>query len=163
MTDRGELEERVRKLEEQQRQTRGAVETTLAASSDARLLSAGADPDVSEVRVELRAHRSALNALRADQRGLVQTQRKLAQCQRNLEQSQRNLEQSQRNLEQSQRNLEQGQRELRTGLLAQGVRLDLLERDMHAGFDEMRDKFATVDAGLRQIVTLLDGRLDDGS
>ena len=75
----------------------------------ARVLAAGADRDVSDVRVELRAHRTALNALRDGRRELWK-----------------------------------GQRELR--------------EEMRAGFAAVESKFAVVNSGLRQIITLLDDR-----
>ena len=89
-----------------------------AAAAAARVLAAGAEHDVSEVRAELRAHTSALNALRETQ-------------------------------------------------LEQGRRLDRMD-DRFDGMDirfdgveaRMADGFATVGAGMAQIVTLLEG-LDD--
>lgn len=102
------VEREVARLREQQ-----ALTTSDAAA--ARLLSAGADHDVSEVRAELRAHTRAMNALRETQ-------------------------------------LEQGrQLALLDGRLG-GVdgRLDGLERKVDQGF-------ATVGAGMAQIVTLIEG------
>ncbi|MGH3710642.1 MAG: hypothetical protein ACRDRQ_21615 [Pseudonocardiaceae bacterium] len=62
-----DLETRVDILEREVAQLR---EQTALSSSDAaaaRVLAAGADHDVSEVRAELRAHTKALNALRETQ------------------------------------------------------------------------------------------------
>ena len=88
-------------------------ETASLAATDAGagVLAAGADHDVSQVRAELRAHTSALNALRETQ-------------------------------------------------LEQGRRLDGMDRRFDGLETRMTDGFATVGAGMAQIVTLLE-RLDD--
>jgi len=88
-------------------QLRGEVAEVRTAATAARLLASGADRDVSEVRAELPAHTSALNALR------------------------------------------EGQRELWEGQREQGVRIDSLEPEVRTGF-------ATANAGVAQIITLLD-------
>ncbi|MBV8542894.1 MAG: hypothetical protein JO364_14540 [Pseudonocardiales bacterium] len=80
-------------------------EQTALASSDAaaaRVMAAGADHDVSEVRAELRAHTRALNALRE------------TQLEQGREMREGFAEQSRRIDEQSQRFAEQG-REMREG------------------------------------------------
>jgi chromosome segregation ATPase len=107
MSETGDLERRVRRLEQEVPQLRGEVAEVRTEATAARFLAGGADRDVSEVRAELRAHTSALNALR------------------------------------------EGQRELWDGQREQGVRIDSLEREMRTGF-------ATVNAGVSQIITLLD-------
>lgn len=76
--------------------------------------------DLSEVRAELRAHTSALNALRDVQRELWV-----------------------------------GQRALKEGQRRQDGRIDSMEREMRSGF-------ATVNAGVAQIITLLDDRPPPG-
>ena len=93
-------------------------ETASLAATDAgaaRVLAAGADHDVSEVRAELRAHTSALNALRETQ-------------------------------------LEQGRR-----LDRMDGRLDRMDGRFDGMEARMADGFATVGAGMAQIVTLLEG------
>lgn len=63
----GDLEQRVSALEVE---VAGLREQTVLAQTNAeaaRVLASGADRDVSEVRAELRAHTSALNALRQTQ------------------------------------------------------------------------------------------------
>ncbi|HEY2766060.1 MAG TPA: hypothetical protein VGJ13_18925 [Pseudonocardiaceae bacterium] len=60
-----DLESRVASLEHEVVQLREQVALTNAAA--ARVLAAGADRDVSEVRAELRAHTQGLNALRETQ------------------------------------------------------------------------------------------------
>jgi chromosome segregation ATPase len=96
-------------------------ERTALAGSDAaaaRTLAAGADRDVSEVRAELRAHTSALNALRQSQ-------------------------------------IEFGYQLDRFGGRLDGVdgRLDAQAHAMSAGF-------GSLEAGMAQVVTLLEGLSD---
>ena len=123
VTEPGDLERRVRRLEEQGPELRGEVAAARTDAAAARVLAAGADRDVSEVRAELRAHTSARNALRESQRELCEGQRELTE----------------------------GQRELSAGQRAQGRQIDSLEREMRTGF-------ATVNAGVSQILTLLSDR-----
>lgn len=113
-----DIESRLSAVEREVAQLR---ETSSLAATDAgaaRVLAAGADHDVSEVRAELRAHTSALNALRETQ-------------------------------------LEQGRR-----LDGLDGRLDGLDGRIGRLETRMTDGFATVGAGMAQIVTLLE-RLDD--
>lgn len=62
-----DLEIRVRVLERENSEIRERLAVIGADVTAARMLAAGADHDVSEVRAELRAHTQALNALREDQ------------------------------------------------------------------------------------------------
>lgn len=62
-----DVERRVTRLERDVANLRGELTLTSSDASAARALAAGADRDVSEVRAELRAHTSALNALRQTQ------------------------------------------------------------------------------------------------
>ena len=110
-----DLESRLSAVEREVARLRETASLAATDAGAARVLAAGADHDVSEVRAELRAHTSALNALR-------QTQ------------------------------------------LEQGRRLDGMDRrfdSMDLRFDgletRMTDGFATVGAGMAQIVTLLEG------
>jgi len=105
------VERGVAQLREQQR----LIASDAAA---ARVLASGADHDVSEVRAELRAHTSALNALRETQ-------------------------------------LEQGRR-----LDSLDGRFDGMDGRLGRLETRMTDGFATVGAGMAQIVALLEG-LDD--
>ncbi len=61
------LESRVALLEREMVQLREQVALTSSEAAAARVLAAGADRDVSEVRAELRAHTQTLNALRETQ------------------------------------------------------------------------------------------------
>ena len=89
------MERRLRRLEQQGAELRDDVDAARRDAAAARVLAAGADRDVSDVRVELRE-------------------------------------------------LWEGQRELR--------------EEMRAGFAAIESKFAVVNSGLRQIITLLDDR-----
>jgi chromosome segregation ATPase len=62
-----DIENRVAVLERQFLRLREQVTLAVSEAAAARLLAAGADHDVSEVRAELRAHIQALNALRETQ------------------------------------------------------------------------------------------------
>ncbi|MGH3896891.1 MAG: hypothetical protein ACRDTA_01305 [Pseudonocardiaceae bacterium] len=61
------LESRVAILEREVARLREQAALTSSDAAAARVLAAGADHDVSEVRAELRAHTQALNALRETQ------------------------------------------------------------------------------------------------
>ncbi|RSN32213.1 hypothetical protein DL990_20040 [Amycolatopsis sp. WAC 01416] len=78
-----ELTQRVARLE---RQVAELTERSTDAAA-ARVLAAGADRDVSEVRAELRAHTGTLNALRQDQVDLREEMREgFAAVNRSLQQ-----------------------------------------------------------------------------
>lgn len=62
-----DLELRITSLEREVVRLREHVAVTSSDAAAARVLAAGADRDVSEVRAELRAHLQALNALRETQ------------------------------------------------------------------------------------------------
>jgi len=62
-----DIENRVSILEREVAQLREQTALTSSDATAARVLAAGADRDVSEVRSELRAHTRALNALRETQ------------------------------------------------------------------------------------------------
>jgi septation ring formation regulator EzrA len=62
-----DIESRLSAVEREVVQLREQTALAAVDASAARTLSAGADQDVSEVRAELRAHTSALNALRQTQ------------------------------------------------------------------------------------------------
>ena len=106
-----DIEGRLRAVERDVAQRAAQQRVIASDGTAARVLAAGADHDVSQVRAELRAHTSALNALR-------QTQ------------------------------------------LEQGRRLDGMDGRFDGLETRMTDGFATVGAGMAQIVTLLE-RLDD--
>lgn len=67
MPDSDDIETRVAILEREVAQLRERVALSSTDATSARVLAAGADHDVSEVRAELRAHTRALNALRETQ------------------------------------------------------------------------------------------------
>ena len=62
-----DIETRLAIVERDVTQLREQLALTISDASAARMLAAGADHDVSEVRAELRAHTQALNALRETQ------------------------------------------------------------------------------------------------
>ena len=103
-----DIESRLSAVERGVAQLRAQQELTASDAAAARVLAAGADHDVSEVRAELRAHTGALNALRETQ-------------------------------------------------LEQGRRLDGMDGRFDGIETRMADGFATVGAGMAQIVTLLEG------
>ncbi len=122
-----DLESRVASLEHE---VARLSEQAALASSDAaasRVLAAGADRDVSEVRAELRAHTQVLNALRETQLELQGAQIEFRETQ-----------------------LKQGQEliGLRRDLGAQGQELIGLREEMNEGF-------ATLATGIAEITTLL--------
>ena len=110
-----DIESRLSAVERGVAQLRAQQELTASDAAAARVLAAGADHDVSEVRAELRAHTGALNALRETQ-------------------------------------LEQGRR-----LDRMDGRLDGMDGRFDGIETRMADGFATVGAGMAQIVTLLEG------
>jgi hypothetical protein len=69
-----DVEARVSSLEREVARLREQVVLANSDAAAARVLAAGADRDVSEVRAELRAHTHALNALRETQLELRETQ-----------------------------------------------------------------------------------------
>lgn len=69
-----DIENRLTAVERDVAELRQRSELAATDASAARTLAAGADRDVSEVRAELRAHTSALNALRQTQ---IETAHKL--------------------------------------------------------------------------------------
>ncbi|MGH2707184.1 MAG: hypothetical protein ACRDJK_02695 [Actinomycetota bacterium] len=76
-----DLEVRVTALESEMAEIRNRIALSGSDAAAARVLAAGADHDVSEVRAELRAHTSALNALRETQLELRETQLELRETQ----------------------------------------------------------------------------------
>lgn len=67
MSNPEDLETRVSSLEREVSNLRDQVALSKSDAAGARVLAAGADRDVSEVRSELRAHTQSLNALRQTQ------------------------------------------------------------------------------------------------
>jgi chromosome segregation ATPase len=61
------LERELGRLREEAARDRASTEAARVDASAARVLAAGADRDVTEVRAELRAHTQSLNALRETQ------------------------------------------------------------------------------------------------
>jgi hypothetical protein len=62
-----DLEARVQRLEDEVVQLKDGLSVSRADAAAARVLAGGVDRDMSEIRVEMRAHRQALNALRETQ------------------------------------------------------------------------------------------------
>lgn len=67
MAEENDLARRVDALEDQGREMRAEIAAVRTDAAAARALASGADRDVAEVRAELRAHTSTLNALRETQ------------------------------------------------------------------------------------------------
>lgn len=79
MANAEDLENRVALLEREVARLREQAALTNSDAGAARVLAAGADHDVAEVRAELRAHTKALNALRETQLEQGQTLQEHAQ------------------------------------------------------------------------------------
>jgi DNA anti-recombination protein RmuC len=126
-----DIETRLAIVERDVTQLREQLALTISDAGAARMLAAGADHDVSEVRAELRAHTQALNALRETQ----------------LEQGR---EMREGFAEQGRRIDEQGQR-----IDEQTRRIDEQTRRIDEQTREMREGFATLATGMAQITTLL--------
>jgi hypothetical protein len=136
-----DLELRVTSLEREVIRLREQVTLTSSDAAAARVLAAGADRDVSEVRAELRAHTQGLNALRETQLELRETQLELRKTQ---------LAQAQEVTGLRQDVLAQGQEVtgLRQDVLAQGQEVTGLRQDVGAGF-------AALNTGIAEVTTLL--------
>ena len=123
-----DLEARLSAVEHEVARLRDEVAGSATDSGAARVLAAGADRDVSEVRAELRAHTSALNALRQSQLDL---ERKVdtgfGQVDARLDQMDARFEQ-----------------------------VDARFDQVDANFARVQEQFARVGAGLAQIVTLIE-------
>ncbi|MBV9314666.1 MAG: hypothetical protein JO100_13265 [Pseudonocardia sp.] len=88
----GDLEGRVRLLEQAVDQLREEMIVSRTDAAAARELAAGADRDVSEVRAELRAHTRVLNAVRENQLDLQSEVRDLQSEVRGLQAEVRDLQ-----------------------------------------------------------------------
>jgi chromosome segregation ATPase len=122
-----DVEARFTRLEHEVAELREQVALTRSDAAAARVLAAGADRDVSEVRAELRAHTQGLNALRETQ-----------------------LEQS-RALGEQRQEINGLRHEMREGFTSQGQRIDELEREMRGGFATMATGMAQITALLTDI------------
>ena len=127
-----DMESRLSAVEREVARLRETASLAATDAGAARVLAAGADHDVSEVRAELRAHTSALNALRQTQ---LEQGRRLDGMDRRFDGMDRRFDGMDRRFD------------------SMDLRFDGLET-------RMTDGFATVGAGMAQIVTLLEG-LDD--
>jgi chromosome segregation ATPase len=83
-----DLENRVTILEREVARLRDQAAITSSDAAAARVLAAGADRDVSDVRAELRAHTQSLNALRVTQLEMQESQREM---QREIQEIQQTL------------------------------------------------------------------------
>jgi hypothetical protein len=122
-----DIETRLAIVERDVAQVREQIALACSEAAAARVLAAGADHDVSEVRAELRAHTQALNALRETQLDLRETQ-----------------------LEQGRRIDEQG-REMRKCFDKQGRRIDEQGREMREGFATLATGMAKITALLTNL------------
>ncbi len=172
-----DLEQRIRDIERKMARLRTLIDVGAADSSAARLLAAGADGEVSDVRAQLRAHTAVLNALRqtqVEQGGtlashgevlvwhsevLASHTRTLDQHTRTLDQHTRTLDQHTRTLDQHTRTLDEHGRKLDTQSEILALHSEIL--DSHTESLQVLDErtaagFATMDVGMRQIVGLLE-------
>jgi hypothetical protein len=124
----GDLENRVGILEQEVAQLREQAALSSSDATAARVLAAGADRDVSEVRSELRAHTRALNALRETQ---LEQGRMLAEHGRILDEHGRILDEHGRML------------------IEHGRAIVSLDQKMSAGF-------TTLHTGMEKIIALLE-------
>ena len=122
-----DIETRLATVERNITQLREQLALTSSDAGAARLLAAGADHDVSEVRAELRAHTQALNALRETQ---LEQGHKIDEYGHKIEAHGRKID-------------EQGRK-----INEQGQKIDEQGRDMREGF-------ATLATGMAQITALL--------
>lgn len=118
-----DLTSRVTRLEDDVARLREACAVARTDADAARLLAAGADRDVSEVRAELRAHTLALNALRETQ---LEQGQLLGEHGRTLGEHGRLLDEHGRLLRELDRRMSDGFALLHTGM--QHI-VTLLERD----------------------------------
>jgi hypothetical protein len=130
MSEQGGVEGRLRRLEQQGAEPRDDVDAARRDAAAARVLAVGADRDVSDVRVELRAHRTALNALRDGQRELWEGQRELRD------------------------EMRAGFAAIEGRFAVMASNFAVVTNN----FAQVESKFAVVNSGLRQIITLLDDR-----
>lgn len=128
-----ELENRLGAVERDVSELRRQTTLAAADSAAARVLAAGADRDVSEVRAELRAHTGALNALR-------QTQIEMAHTIERIDDRLGGVEERLGGVETQMHGVDQ--------------RLGGVQHTMTTGF-------ATLGAGMNQIVTLLGGSSEE--
>jgi hypothetical protein len=124
----GDLANRVGILEQEVAQLREQAALSSSDATAARVLAAGADRDVSEVRSELRAHTRALNALRETQ---LEQGRMLAEHGRVLDEHGRILDEHGRML------------------IEHGRAIVSLDQKMSAGF-------TTLHTGMEKIIALLE-------
>ncbi len=158
-----DLESRLSAVEHEVALLRERQALTATDAAAARTLAAGADHDVSEVRAELRAHTSVLNALRQTQ---VEFGRQLEGVGRQLEGVGRQLDGVGQQLEGQRQELDgfgqqlDRQRQKLDGvgrqLVGQRQELDGFGQQLDGQRQAMDSGFAAVDAGLAQIVALLD-------
>lgn len=138
-----DLEARLSAVEREVARLRDEVAGSATDSSAARVLAAGADRDVSEVRAELRAHTSALNALRESQlhlertvdAGFAQVDARFAQVDTRFAQVDTRFAQVDARFDQVQAGFSQ----------------------VDANFAQVETRFAQVGAGLAEIVELVRG------
>ena len=131
-----DMESRLSAVEREVAQLRAIASLAATDAGAARVLAAGVDHDVSEVRAELRAHTSALNALRETQ---LEQGRRLDSMDGRLDSMDGRLDSMDGRLD---------------GMVG---RLDGVDGRFDRLETRMTDGFATVGAGMAQIVALLEG------
>ena len=148
-----DIESRLSAVERGVAQLRAQQGLTASDAAAARVLAAGADHDVSEVRAELRAHTSALNALRETQ---LEQGRRLDRMDGRFDRIDGRLDGIDGRFDRIDGRLDgvDGRLDRIDG------RFDGMDGQLGALESRMADGFATVGAGMAQIVTLLEG-LDD--
>lgn len=129
-----DIENRLTAVEREVAQLRAQTGLAAVDASAARTLAAGADRDVSEVRAELRAHTGALNALR-------QSQLEMGQQLTSLDQR-----------------LTDGFATAQADVTGLEQRLTTVQADVTGLERRLTDGFANTQAGLAQVVRLLEER-----
>ncbi|MBV9141473.1 MAG: hypothetical protein JO115_11240 [Pseudonocardiales bacterium] len=120
-----DIETRLSIVEGDLAELRQQLALTSSEAAAARVLAAGADRDVSEVRAELRAHTQALNALRETQ---VDFSRQLADHGRRLDALDRRMDALEREFDALRREMREGFATLATGMAQITALLTNLDR-----------------------------------
>jgi hypothetical protein len=112
-----DIETRLAIVERDVTQLREQLALTISDAGAARMLAAGADHDVSEVRAELRAHTQALNALRETQLEQGREMREgFAEQGRRIDEQGQRIDEQTRRIDEQTREMREGFATLATGM-----------------------------------------------
>ncbi len=157
-----DIETRVTILEREVVRLRDQVALTSSEAAAARVLAAGADHDVSEVRAELRAHTQALNALRETQLEQGRAIAGLDQRVAGLERKVAGLDQRVTSLDQKIAGLDQRVTSLDQKMTSLDQKMTSLDQKMTSLDQKMTEGFAMLGTGMAQITALLSGNTSSG-